>query len=303
MAITGIITNIQRFSLHDGPGIRTTVFMKGCPLRCLWCHNPETYDHRQELCYRKEKCIGCGLCLLECSRQALRKGEDGLEYREEDCSRCFQCANQCPSHALFVCGTKKTPEETLRELLEDRELYENSGGGVTFSGGEATMQSAFVTELARCLKAEGISSALDTCGYCEPRRFCRTTELMDLCLFDLKHSDSQKHKELTGVGNRRILSNLFSLEEMGKRIHIRIPVIPGMNDDRENFKSLAGLLEGLHQVEEVVFLGYHGLGLSKVFRFNSRQKDWGIKTPDRAKLENLREYFQKKLPGKRVIVR
>lgn len=303
MAATGIITNIQRFSLHDGPGIRTTVFFKGCPLKCLWCHNPETWRTGQELCYRAEKCIGCGLCRLQCGPKALSEGKSGLEYEKKRCSHCFSCAEHCPSRALFVCGEEKTTAEVLEELLADRELYKSSGGGVTFSGGEATMQSGFVSELAYDLKIKGISLALDTCGYCRTEEFRQVAELMDLCLFDLKHSDSQKHKTLTGAENQQILENLYVLEEAGKRIYIRIPVIPGYNDDRENLEKTAELLADLRQVEEVALLGYHGLGLSKVIPFRDRQRDLGISAPAREEMEKLRNYFRERLPGKRVVAR
>lgn len=303
MEAVGIITNIQRFSLHDGPGIRTTVFFKGCPLRCLWCHNPETWRTGQELCYKEENCIGCGLCLLQCGRQALSKGAAGLEYEKSRCSRCFSCAGNCPSRALFVCGEKKTAGEIEKELLADQKLYEKTKGGVTFSGGEATLQSGIVEELANSLKIKGISLALDTCGYCETEQFRRTAELMDFILFDIKHSDSRRHKELTGVENDLILENLFFLEKAGKRIHIRIPVIPGYNDDRENLEGTARLLGKLNQVEEVALLGYHKLGLSKGIPFRGRQKDVGISSPSREEMEKLREYFQEKLPAKRVIAR
>lgn len=303
MAAAGIITNIQRFSLHDGPGIRTTVFFKGCPLRCLWCHNPETWRTGQELCYRAEKCIGCGQCLWQCGRQALGKGKEGLEYEKQRCSGCFSCAENCPSQALFVCGKEKTIEETMEELMADCALYEKSGGGVTFSGGEATMQSGFVTELANALKVKGISLALDTCGYCEPEQFRRVAEPMDLVLFDIKHSDSRRHKELTGAENGLILENLFFLEKAGKRIHIRIPVIPGYNDDEENMERTAELLASLNQVEEVALLGYHKLGLSKVIPFGDRQRDLGVPVPSREAMEKRKQYFQERLSEKRVILR
>lgn len=297
MGPRGIITNIQRFSLHDGPGIRTTVFFKGCPLRCLWCHNPETYAGERELCYKKNQCIGCGLCVQECRHHALTAGADGLQYIKGNCIHCFQCAENCPSRALFVCGENRSVEEAAEEILLDGALYKSSGGGVTFSGGEASAQSEFVTALAARLKQENLHLALDTCGYCNPEVFKKVLKDMDLCLFDIKHSDTVRHRELTGKDNRLIFENLAYLNSTGKKIHIRIPVIPGMNDSRDNFERISELLRDMENIEEVMLLGYHPLGLSKVIHFSGRQKDLKIRRPRKEELDEIRAFFQKRLPS------
>lgn len=303
MEPTGIITSIQRFSIHDGPGIRTTIFFKGCPLRCQWCHNPETYLSERELCYKAEKCIGCGRCVETCSQQGLTLKEEGLEYQSDICLHCFACAENCPAKALFVCGEKRTLSETLKEVLADKSLYRSSRGGVTFSGGEATMQSEFVVDLAKELKKEGIHLALDTCGLCNPKVFARVVEPMDLCLYDIKHSDSEKHRELTGAGNEVILRNLSYLNEIGKPIFIRIPVIPGKNDSWENYEAIAGILSNKQAVQEIALLGYHALGLSKLYGFNGHQADLGIQPPEQERLNEIRDFFLSRLPQLKVIVR
>lgn len=303
MEPTGIITNIQRFSLHDGPGIRTTVFFKGCPLRCQWCHNPETYLREQELCYKAEKCIGCGRCEETCELHGLALNEEGLTYQSDICRHCFECAESCPAKALFVCGERKSLSETLKEVLADKSLYISSHGGVTFSGGEATMQSEFVVALAKELKKEGIHLALDTCGFCGPEVFASVVGHMDLCLYDIKHSDSEKHKELTGVGNEVILRNLSYLNETGKPIYIRIPVIPGKNDSWENYEAIAAILSDKQAVQEVALLGYHALGLSKLYGFNGHQADLGIQPPGKDRLEEIKDFFTRRLPKLKVIAR
>ncbi len=296
----GIITNIQRFSLHDGPGIRTTVFFKGCPLRCLWCHNPETYAGERELCYKKSQCIACGQCVEECSQGALSAGTDGLRYTKASCIHCFHCAQNCPSRALFVCGESRSVEETAEEILLDKGLYKSSGGGVTFSGGEATLQSEFVISLASRLKRENLHLALDTCGYCKPEIFRKVVKEMDLCLFDIKHSDADRHKELTGTDNWLIMENLAYLNGMGKKIQIRIPVIPGMNDSRDNFERISEILSDMEMVEEVMLLGYHPLGLSKVFQFDGHQKDFKIRQPKKEELEEVQAFLQVRLPSVKI---
>lgn len=303
MEPVGIVTNIQRFSIHDGPGIRTTVFLKGCPLRCLWCHNPETYEKEPKLCYKREKCIGCGQCMEECRQQALGKGEEGLRYDTGKCIKCFRCVENCPSKALFVCGQTKTVQEVVDEVLADRDLYKESGGGVTFSGGEPTVQNSFLIALIHHLKKEKIHLALDTCGQCMPEIFREVVRDVDLCLFDLKHSDSERHRELTGAGNEMILDNLAYLNSIGKKIHIRIPVIPGKNDTDSNYKKTADILKEMKSVEELVLLGYHPLGLSKIVEFDNRQKKFPIEQPSGERMQEIKQYFDWRLPLVKVTYR
>lgn len=303
MGPRGIITNIQRFSIHDGPGIRTTVFFKGCPLRCLWCHNPETYEVGRELSHKQEKCIGCGQCIDACENGALTLGTGWLAYDRTKCARCYRCAEICPSKALFICGREMGVAEVVEETLADRELYRSSGGGVTFSGGEASAQSGFLCALAGGLKKEGIHLALDTCGHCAQDIFAKVMGYMDLCLFDIKHADSGKHQELTGAGNGLILKNLLYLDKAGIKTHIRIPVIPGKNDDMENISKIADILKEIKVVAEIDLLGYHPLGMSKIVGFNGRQEDFGIPQPPREELESLRRFLGHKLPGVKVVFR
>lgn len=299
----GTITNIQRFSLHDGPGIRTTVFFKGCPLRCKWCHNPETYVAGAELSYKVEKCIGCGNCVKSCAHGAVCAGPEGILYDSERCVKCFKCASNCPPKALFVCGMEKTVDALMSELLEDKGAYEKSGGGVTLSGGEATMQKDFVLRLIAALKRENIHVCLDTCGFCSSESFLKIAEKVDLCLFDIKHADSGRHKAITGVGNELIQKNLRLLNDAGKKIEIRIPVVPGLNNEPQNIDAVCGIIQGLDMVERVVLLGYHKLGLSKIYNFNQHQEATDVEQPKKEYLQELCDYMQAKLPAKKVTYR
>lgn len=292
-----ILSNIQRFSLHDGPGVRTTVFFKGCPLRCLWCHNPETYRFGQELQYDREKCIFCASCAAACPSGALRTGPAGLLYDAAQCKRCFACAYACPSGALRTAGTRMTLEQVLQEVLRDRGVYERSGGGVTLSGGEATAQPQFAAALLDALRAEGVHTALDTCGFCEEATFRALAEKADLILLDIKHSDPARHKALTGQDNARILRNLDQLEAMGAAVEVRIPFIPTMNDDEETLAGMAAIVRQRACVRRVVLLGYHPLGQTKIYAFDQHGRDLGIEKPGAARLRQAAQRMQE-LTGK-----
>ena len=287
-----ILSNIQRFSMHDGPGLRTTVFFKGCPLRCLWCHNPETYRFGQEVRYDKESCMFCGSCLKACPAGALSANGDEMAYDPQKCRRCFQCVNACPTGAMAVAGMRMTVEQILTEALRDKSIYQRSGGGVTLSGGECTSQPEAVEAILDGLHAEGVHAALDTCGQCAPDVFRRLAAKADIILFDLKHADPQKHKELTGRDNTLILSNLHLLEEMGAKVEIRIPFVPTLNDDEENLRATAEIIRPLKCITRTVLLGYHPLGQTKIYDFDHHGRDLGIERPKSADVKTAAEKMQ-----------
>lgn len=239
--MTGMVFDIQRFCVHDGPGIRTTVFMKGCPLRCRWCHNPEGLSPLPQVQFFEGECIGCGRC-------------GGLHTE--------QSAKRCPAGALKLVGTQCSPEALLEAVLKDRDFY-GSEGGVTFSGGECLLQADFVCKMLALLKAEGISTAIDTCGAVSWEAFEKTMGLCDTYLYDVKCADNCRHLEFIGKGNGLILENLKKLSERHTDIRIRIPVIPNFNDSREEMTAIAELLLPLPGIRSVTLIPYHTLGKSK----------------------------------------
>ena len=287
-----IISNIQRFSMHDGPGVRTTVFFKGCPLRCLWCHNPETYRYGQELRYDAEKCIGCRSCIQACAPKGLSADEQGLIHDAALCRKCFACVDSCPAGAVGIAGDKMTLEQVLAEVLRDRGMYDRSGGGVTLSGGESTGQPEFCGALLDALREQGVHTALDTCGFCREDVFEGLAKRADLILFDLKHADPEIHRRLTGQSNELILRNLQTLERIGAQVEVRIPYIPTMNDDEDNLRATAQIIKPLACVQRTVLLGYHPLGQTKIYDFNRHGVDLGIEKPKSVQVAAAAEKMQ-----------
>jgi pyruvate formate lyase activating enzyme len=287
---TGIIFDIQRFSLHDGPGIRTTVFFKGCPLKCLWCHNPESINPEIELAFYPYKCINCGSCILVCPTGALQNDDlKGKKYDREICQFCWKCAEACPGEALKVQGKRYTVEEVLTEVLRDLPFYKQSGGGVTLSGGEPTFQFDFCLALLKACKENNISTALDTSGFVPWERLERLLPFVDIFLYDIKHMDSEEHKRLTGVPNEVILENLLKLDKTGKPIEIRIPIIPGYNDSEKNIEAVSNFIKGLKSIKGVRLLPYHKLGLSKPWLFNNKRGILDLEPPKKDEIERLKE--------------
>jgi pyruvate formate lyase activating enzyme len=287
---TGIIFDIQRFSLHDGPGIRTTVFFKGCPLKCLWCHNPESINPEIELAFYPYKCINCGSCILVCPTGALQNDDlKGKKYDREICQFCWKCAEACPGEALKVQGKRYTVEEVLTEVLRDLPFYKQSGGGVTLSGGEPTFQFDFCLALLKACKENNISTALDTSGFIPWERLERLLPFVDIFLYDIKHMDSEEHKRLTGVPNEVILENLLKLDKTGKPIEIRIPIIPGYNDSEKNIEAVSNFIKGLKSIKGVRLLPYHKLGLSKPWLFNNKRGILDLEPPKKDEIERLKE--------------
>ncbi|MDR2514987.1 MAG: glycyl-radical enzyme activating protein [Christensenellaceae bacterium] len=268
----GVVTTIQRFSLNDGPGIRSTVFFKGCNLRCAWCHNPETLLAQGQLHLYPEKCTGCGACLAACPNGARRLGEDGIEQLSALCTGCGACAAVCFSGALSLSGTEMSVEEILNEVLQDRAYYERSGGGVTISGGEVFAQPEFARALLAALKAEGVSTAVET-NFCFPFSLIEGfLPLVDLFMIDLKLMDEPAHKRWTGLSNRLVLENIALLDQTGKPFIIRTPLIPGVNDDPAQIVRMAEFLAAFAHLEYYELLNFNPLGASKY-------KSLGIENP------------------------
>lgn len=258
----GIVFDIQRFAVHDGPGIRTAVFLKGCPLGCLWCHNPEGLDPEPELSFFPRNCLGCDACLGACGRELIVKDDGGRRVRRERCKACGKCAAVCPSGALVMSGRAMSPEEALREVLRDRPFYENSGGGVTLTGGEPLLQRRFSHELLRLCREAGIHTALETCAFAPWRHLELLLPVTDLFLLDIKLIDSEAHFRATGAPNERILRNAERLGASGAAVVVRVPLIPGYTDSEENLRAIAGFA-GRIGARGVDLMAYHALGDAK----------------------------------------
>lgn len=260
--VSGFLMDVKPFAVHDGPGIRTTLFLKGCPLKCVWCHNPEGISRTPQLAFYAHKCVHCGECAAVCPRGAHRMREGRHEFFPEPCNACGACERVCPGGALRLFGRKISVGQAVEILLKDRLFYEESGGGVTLSGGEPLLQSAFCREVLAEMKKEGIHTAVDTCGFVRWEAFEQVLPVTDLFLYDLKHTDSAQHRKLTGQGNELILENLRKLSGRKARIEVRIPLVPGCNDSPENVRRTGELLENL-SVEKVRLLRCHSLARSK----------------------------------------
>jgi pyruvate formate lyase activating enzyme len=263
LSAKGTIFNIQRFSLHDGPGIRTTVFMKGCPLRCWWCHNPESQAAAPELMFRAARCIGCNACLAACEQGATRPLDGHLDVDHGLCTACGACVAVCYAEAREIMGREVTVAELLDGILRDVPFFEESGGGVTFSGGEPLYQPAFLLAILQACKAREIPTALDTCGLASWESLDAVRPYVDLFLYDLKLMDAERHRRFTGASNALILSNLRELSARGHRVHVRVPILPGINDDVENIGQLGEFLSSLPALDQVTLLAYHRTGLEK----------------------------------------
>lgn len=263
----GIVYNIQRMSTKDGPGLRTTVFLKGCPLHCPWCSNPESQSFKPQLLVFSNLCVACGACEKVCPNGAVVRLGESFNRDRSICKDCGLCAQSCPSKAREISGKRMTVEEVMRVVDSDSLFYENSGGGVTFGGGEPTSSGDFLQALIDACAGRGYHICLDTCGVCEPERFRKIMERVDLFLFDCKHMDPEEHKRLTGRDNVVILENLHNLFEARKPVQIRVPLMPGINDTEENIAAMAAFLHK-HGKYEIDVLPCHTFGHSKYAALN-----------------------------------
>ncbi|MDH4196084.1 MAG: glycyl-radical enzyme activating protein [Candidatus Aminicenantes bacterium] len=272
--MTGRVFDIKRYSIHDGPGIRTTVFLKGCSLRCLWCHNPESVDPGPELMHWPSRCSRCYSCLQACPKGALAKDAAGaVAIDRAKCDLCGQCAEACLYDALQVIGREMSVEDVLEEAGKDKIFYDQSGGGITLSGGDPSVQAGFAEALLEGCRARGIGTAVDTAGLSSNGVLDRLASKADLILYDLKVMDDVRHKELTGVSNVPVLDNLKRLAAGRTEVWVRIPLVAGVNDDDDNIRRTIGFLSSLKTIRRVGLLPYHSSGLDKARRIG-RENDF-----------------------------
>jgi pyruvate formate lyase activating enzyme len=275
-----MVFDIQRSSLHDGPGIRTAVFLKGCPLNCIWCHNPESRSSQKEISFRPETCALCGECVQTCKHDA-HLIEVGIHiYNRSLCEQCGECVEKCLYEAIKLAGREMTTADVMAIVRRDRPFYEQSGGGLTITGGEPMLQSDFALELLRTAKAEGMHTCLDTCGWASRHAYEQVLPFVDMFLYDIKATSPETHKRLTGVSNELILSNLDLLVRQGARIRLRCPLVPGINDTPDHLAGIATLSRRYPDLDGIDVMPYHATGNAKYERFGLTNPLPDLKTTD-----------------------
>jgi len=288
--IKGSILKIQRYSIHDGPGIRTAVFLKGCPLNCWWCHNPEAQESDVRIIYQKNKCMICGKCVSLCHESAITVSNETHSIDSSRCSYCFRCISGCPTNALEAIGKVITVTDVIREIERDNIFYESSGG-VTFTGGEPFYQFDFLYELLHICKQNGIHTVVETSGLTDWKNLLKSSSCVDMFYYDIKLMDENKHKKYTGYSNEIILDNLLNLSRIHDDICIRVPIIPGINDDDENIKKTCDFLLKTN-IRKVEILPYHTIGVYKYDLISRKYKLDAIDAPRSEKLEKVKECFR-----------
>lgn len=288
--LKGIVFSVQKFSTEDGPGIRTTVFMKGCPLRCKWCQNPEGLRIAPDLFWYDVKCIGCLRCVKACPEKALSQKPEGIVVDRKVCKTCGKCVEECPAGAREIIGKEWTVSELLAEVLKDKTFYDTSGGGVTASGGEPTMQPEFLIEFLRRCKEAKVHTAIETSGFASWATYERTLPYVDLVLYDLKEIDPEKHLLYTCVPVALVLENAKKISAGGKPMWIRTPLIPGMTLRDDNVRGIAEFISmNLKTVERWDLLPYHRLGESKYERLDMQYDLKGVQSPSQEQMEHVAE--------------
>ena len=287
-----LICDIEHYAIHDGPGIRTVVFLKGCPLKCMWCSNPETQSGKNQLYYSDTDCISCRRCIVSCEDEALSLVDGKIKIDHERCTTCGECIKACPTTSLKFVAESMTAQQVFEEVYKDDIFYRQSSGGITVSGGEVLMNADFVIELLTKCKENYINTAVETSGYGNTQKLKELSKVTDTFMFDIKHTNSQIHKELTGVPNEVILNNLKELSKLNKQIIIRIPLIPGLNDDKENISETIKIAKE-NNINEIHILPYHTLGMDK---YKSLQKEYKLNDLEKRDLkyiENLKTMVEK----------
>jgi choline trimethylamine-lyase activating enzyme len=262
------IFNVQKYNMYDGPGVRTLVFFKGCPLRCKWCSNPEGLEKKYQVMFKRNSCIDCGACVSVCpvGKHTISKEQKHEVIHSIDCVGCHKCENVCTESAISIVGEVKTVSELMEIIEEDKRFYDISGGGVTLGGGEVTMQSEFAANLLMACKQEGINTAIETCGYTKLESILKVAEFTDLFLFDIKHIDPERHYQLTGVRNERILGNLKELLHRRYNVKVRMPLLKGINDSQDEIDKVIAFLMPFRDYKNfkgIDLLPYHKLGVNK----------------------------------------
>lgn len=292
-----IVFNIQKYSIHDGPGIRTTVFLKGCPLNCIWCSNPESQELKSQVTFNSSRCIGCNSCIVSCLVRAISL--DSLFIRKIDykkCTGCDKCVQICPAGALQKVGRLMTAREVLAEVIKDRIFYRKTNGGVTISGGEPFYQYDCFMGLLEEFKAAFLNVAVETTGYTSWENLERALPLIDLILYDFKHINSRKHRLYTGVDDSLIIENLKKLGETDVQIWLRMPIISGYNDSLEDIENTNDLIKNIKNIQKVELLPYHKLGISKYPRLGRLYKLKKLEPPSEQRLKEIESIFKTKLP-------
>lgn len=292
MATKGSVYKFERLAAFDGPGIRTVVFLKGCPLRCLWCSSPESWERTPELAWLNEKCIGCGICVDICPEAALRKENNSdIHINTETCKRCGACVAACPSSALKLIGSQMTVAEVMREVEKDEVFYHHSGGGVTLSGGEPLLQPEFCIEVLKASLFKGMSTAMETSGYAPWETLSPLLEYLDLIYIDIKHMEEKEHLRLTGRSNKLILENIKRVDalECGPTLIVRVPVIPGLNDTEPVIRKMVEFVQGLSRDTKIELLPYHRYGVSFYSALGKEYPLKDVETPSAEQMEAFRE--------------
>ena len=300
--VKGSIFDIQRFSIHDGPGIRTNVFMKGCPLSCIWCHNPESHEEGPEIAFYAGKCSLCGACTALCpERRHVTDAGSGHAFDRDGCRRCGKCTEKCYYDTLTVIGKTVTAGEALAEVMKDEPFYKNSGGGMTLTGGEPFYQPEFSLALLRISREAGLHNCVETCGAVDFEILKDAACWTDLFLYDIKETDSQRHREYTGIPNELIIENLKKLDSLGAQIELRCPVIPGINDREQHFERLGALADSLRNAEQLVIEPYHPLGVSKSEAIGKPAAFADKNLPDKGRTEEWADALRKRT-SKQVVI-
>ena len=284
------VAKIQRFSVHDGPGIRTTVFFKGCPLKCLWCHNPETQSVKDQFFYTPTLCVACGACEKVCKTGAHSIINNKKVFDRSKCNECMDCSEVCLTGAIEKCSNKMSIEQIIETVKKDKEFYGKTGG-ITLSGGEPLFHGKNAIDLINCAKKEKLNVAIQTCGYFDENLIQDLKGKVDLCLFDIKDTDEYRHEKYTGVKTDKIIKNLFALDNIGIKTILRCIIVQGINDNKEHYDNVIKIYNDLKNCKRVEIFAHHDLGQGKYIGLNKEyfgKKEW---SPDKQKMKEIKSYF------------